>query len=421
MKRASLLLCLIFALVALRAESIEEFIKTLPISEVKVLEREAFYSHIYELMFTQALDHENPEAGSFEQRLYISHVDVNQPVVLITEGYTADYYYTSEVSHLLKSNQIIAEHRYFGKSQPDSVQWEYLTTRQAATDHHKIIEAFKKFYTGKWITTGISKGGQTVMFHSYYYPDDVDARVPYVAPLNYALEDERIYTFLDNVGSKKCRRAIHKFQKMALHKQDEIFPEFKKYADKKGYTFELVGGDRMAYEYCVLEYSFAFWQWGYASCSDIPSGKTSAEDIIIHMNQVAGFDYFADKFVLAYQPFFFQANTEMGYYGYDLKEFEHQLRYVTDPGFSFTMPKNYPAEFSDKLLVGLTDYIVNEAENFLYIYGEYDTWSATAVELNGATNSRAYFKEKGSHRTRIRDFSDNKQEEILEVLHSFLE
>ncbi|MDA3821477.1 MAG: S28 family serine protease, partial [Bacteroidales bacterium] len=391
-----------------------------PIENIKVLEKEAFYSKIFEVSFTQAIDHNNPEMGSFGQRLYISHVDASLPVVLVTEGYTAGYYYTSEPAALLKCNQIISEHRYFGESSPDSIQWEYLTTWQSASDHHHIIEAFKEFYQSDWITTGISKGGQTVMYHSYYYPDDVKVRMPYVAPLNDNTEDQRIYSFLDHVGSSKCRRRIRKFQKNSLKKEEQLIPVFKDFCKRKEYTFELLGGIEKAFEYCVLEYSFAFWQWMYSPCSSIPGKRTKPEDIIIHMNMVAGFDYFADEFVEPYRPFFYQAYTEMGYYGYDLDKFKPWLNYATERGFEYTLPKNVDISFDKTISEGLNEYIKNEADNFIFIYGEYDTWSATAVELNQNENSVVFYKKKGSHRTRVRNMPEEQQEEVKAALDMYL-
>ena len=371
-------------------------------------------------MFEQPLDHKDPSKGSFTQRLYISHVDEASPVVLVEEGYTANYYYTSEPAAILKCNQIIAEHRYFGESTPDSINWQYLTTWQSASDHHRIISEFKKFYTGKWITTGISKGGQTVIFHSFYYPNDADVRIPYVAPLNNSTEDLRIYSFLDQVGSKDCRKRIHKFQKNCLKNQEALLPAFKDFSEQKNYTYELVGGLEKAYEYCVLEYSFAFWQWGYASCSEIPGKKASPEEVITHMNKVAGFDYFADVFVKEYRPFYYQAYTEMGYYGYDLSEFRPYLKHVTEPGFEFSLPKGEEIVFENDLLLDVDHYLKTQAENFIFIYGEYDTWSATAVELGENASSAVFVKEKGSHRTRIRNMPFEQQEKIKSLLKEYL-
>ncbi|MBT3245077.1 MAG: peptidase, partial [Bacteroidetes bacterium] len=328
--------------------------------------------------------------------------------------------YTTELAISLKCNQIIAEHRYFGKSVPDSADYEYLNSWQSASDHHRIIEKFKEFYTDKWIATGISKGGQTVMYLSYYYPDDVDAKVPYVAPLNYGTEDERIYSFLDNVGSGRCRRRIKKFQKFVLNNQDILRTEFEKLSDSKGYTYDLVGGSEAAFEYCVLEYPFAFWQWGYSDCKDIPRPDAKPKKIIQHMNSVAGFDYFADEYVIEFRPFFYQALTEMGYYGYKLDDFKRELKHVTESGFEFAMPEEVSLAFDPQLSIELDKFISDEAEDFIFIYGEWDTWSANAVELSGDTNSKVFFSRKGSHRTRIRHLSFEQQDEIYLLLESFL-
>ena len=145
------------------------------------------------------------------------------------------------------------------------------------------------------------------MYHSYYYPDDVDVRVPYVAPMNYTVEDQRIYDFLDKVGSASDRRKVRRFQKLALKHQERYLPAFRDFSERMGYTYKAAGGIEKAYEYCVLEYSFAFWQWAYVPVKKIP-GRTAKPHVIIeHMNRVAGFDYFSDDNIRRLNPFFYQA------------------------------------------------------------------------------------------------------------------
>ena len=408
------------ALQALAVESLDEFLNRKEVKEVRSIQNESTFERILEVMIEQPLDHNNPDGETFQQRVYISHVDPSQPVVMITAGYDANYYYTSEITAELRCNQVMVEHRYFGRSVPDSLNWKYLDTWQAATDHHRIVTMFKELYPERWISTGISKGGQTVMYHSYYYPEDVDVRVPYVAPLNFGLEDERIYSFLDNVGSSKERRKVEKFQKMALKNQEEYMDAFKAFSEKKGYSYELVGGVEKAFEYCVLEYSFAYWQWGYVPSKKIPGKAAQSEEIIEHMNRVAGFDYFSDQFIVEYRPFFYQALTEMGYYGYDLDIFEKYLKHVDNPIFTFTIPESVDLSFNEGLSVDLQLYLNEEAENFIFIYGEYDTWSATAVTSIGDTNSKIFFKEGGSHRTRISNMPEEQKEEVFSTLGSLL-
>ena len=413
-------LLIFVALQALAVVSLDEFLSQKGIKEVRTLQNESTFERIIEVLIEQPIDHRNPDGESFMQRIYISHVDPSLPVVMVTAGYDANYYYTSEITAELRCNQIMVEHRYFGKSTPDSLYWQYLDTWQAATDHHMIVSLFKELYPEQWISTGISKGGQTVMYHSYYYPEDVDVRVPYVAPLNFGVEDERIYSFLDHVGSPKERRKVKKFQKMALKNQEDYLDAFKAFSEKKGYTYELTGGVEKAYEYCVLEYSFAYWQWGYVPSKKIPGKAAKAEEIIEHMNRVAGFDYFSDQFIVEYRPFFYQALTEMGYYGYDLDVFEKYLQHVDNPIFTFTFPESVELSFNEGLSVDLQKYLNEEAENYIFIYGEYDTWSATAVTSIGDSNSKIFFKEGGSHRTRINNMPKEQKEEVYTALGSFL-
>jgi len=400
---------------------LDEFLSSAKVKEVRMLENESIFDRILEVMIEQPLDHRNPDGETFSQRLYISHVDPSKPVVFITAGYDANYYYTSEITAKLRCNQVMVEHRYFGRSNPDSPDWQYLDTWQAASDHHSIVSMFKELYPGKWISTGISKGGQSVMYHSFYYPEDVDVRIPYVAPLNFAVEDDRIYTFLDQVSNPRNRRRVKRFQKMALKFQHRYLNAFKDFSAQKGYTYKFAGGLNKAYEYCVLEYSFAFWQWGYVPVNKIPGRAARPREVIEHMNRVAGFDYFDDEFILKNQPSFYQALTEMGYYGYDLDEFSDYLQHVDNPIFTFTIPDDVEIHYNAELSQEVQQYLEQEANNFIYIYGEYDTWSATAVTSTGITNSKIFMKEEGSHRTRINNLPGSQREEVYQTLYQFLQ
>ena len=155
----------------------------------------------FELQFEQPADHDNPDGEQFTQYITLLHRSYDAPMVLRTLGYhntRADRKH--ELTELLSANQLVVEHRYFSNSTPSSADWEMLNIRQAAADHHRIVEAFRPIYDGKWVSTGHSKGGKTAIFHRRFYPDDVDATVSYVAPFSFGLDDERYIDFLANVG-----------------------------------------------------------------------------------------------------------------------------------------------------------------------------------------------------------------------------
>ncbi|MCU0379358.1 MAG: aminopeptidase [Bacteroidales bacterium] len=407
---------------AQKTMTLEERLATLPAESIKEIEADSMFHKAYEIDFTQPVDHNNPDGPKFTQQVFLNYVGPDKPVVVVTEGYSARNGKT-ELADMLQCNQIIIEHRYFEDSRPDTIDWQYLTTWQAATDHHCIIEFFKPLFPGKWLTTGISKGGQTVMFHSYYYPDDVDVRVPYVGPLAFGPEDARMKPFLENVGTEECRKRIFDFQKLVLEKADILFPKMLKLAEEKAWTFGRVGGPEAAYEMTVLEYEFAFWQWGTLTCESIPL-EGSDDEIFNHLARIGDFRYFADQGIEYFEPFFYQAMTELGYYGYDFDKFEGMLRYVrnTDmPEFLFSAPAGIEYIFNYETGRGVDNYLKSDAENFIFLYGEYDPWSAAAADPGSNDRCMVFIKEEGAHGTRIRNLATDQQEVVFSKLEEWLE
>jgi hypothetical protein len=57
----------------------------------------------------------------------------------------------------------------------------------------------------------------------------------------------------------------------------------------------------------------------------------------------------------------------------------------------------------------------------IFIYGEIDAWSATAVELTGETNSIKKIKTGGNHRTRINSFDEVDRTFIIKTLEEWLD
>ncbi|MBI9072520.1 MAG: hypothetical protein JEY94_13040 [Melioribacteraceae bacterium] len=398
-----------------------EKLQAIPNIEIIEIDTANHFTEAYQIMFEQPVNHLRPNGAKFKQRIFLSHTDFDSPVVMVTEGYQANKNRHSEVTRILKSNELIVEHRYFGESAPDMIYWKYLSVEQAAADHHRIIETFKQIYEGKWITTGVSKGGQTTLFHRAYYPNDVDVSIPYVAPLNFEQEERKIHTFLENVGTKETRDKILEFQKCVLKNRDKIMPYFQKYCNDKNYTFKY--DLDMILEYSVFEYSFAYWQWGLVGPENIPNSDSSPEKLNDHLVTVSDPSFFDTKGMEDLSPFMYQAYTEIGFYGYDTTPFEGLLKYV-DSDFA-TMEIFAPAlgklMFDPEPMRYVENYLKNSSNNFLYIYGENDTWSATAVDIGDKTNAVKMVKKDGSHRTRIRSFEGGEKEKIYSTLENWLD
>jgi hypothetical protein len=399
--------------------TLEEKLNQIPDVTVQKITGDTTYAEYYELYFTQPLDHENPEAGTFKQRVLLGHHAIEKPMVVEIQGYNIWTEKAGELSKLLNANQLTIEHRYFKNSMPDSLDWKYLNIKQAAADQHKVIQALKKIYKNKWITTGISKGGQTTIYHRFFYPNDVDVSVPYVAPQNLVREDKRIHKHLATVGSKECRDKIYQFQLACFKNKKELLPLAKTHAEEKGYSFSM--GLEKALDLSILEYSFAFWQWGGTKCEDIPSSDSEASILFKHLVRVSGMDFFDEISLKPSLAFYHQALTEIGMYSYEVEPFKPYIQYENDLTFDHVFPNEPIREFNGESMIKVNKWLQTGAEKMLFIYGEWDTWTATSVDLKGNTKCKKFVNPKGSHGTRIRNFPPEMKSEIIKTLEEWLE
>lgn len=411
-----------------------EFMKNLcalpGVSDVKKLETTRFPEK-YVLKIRQNLDTDNAEAGTFNQRIIVGYVGEDRPTVIVTEGYNADYAmspsYIEELSDLFDANMVFCEYRYFGESMPKPTDWNFLTVENSLGDLHNVNTTFRKLFKGKWISTGISKGGQTTMFYRTYYPNDVDVSVSYVAPLNKSVEDGRHEPFLrDEVGTKKERKAVHNAQLEMFKRKSSLVEMLEKKVKADGLNFNLPLDEIFDYE--LMEYPFAFWQWG-TPVSEIPSSKDSDEVWFEHLMKVSGPDYFSVPG--RYLSFNMQALRELGYYGYEI-----------DPDFkkycSISSTKDYlrrlmipesmgewrNVSFDPTLYNKTVEYLKNNDPKHIFIYGEIDPWTASGVagwlDCSGKQNMRVYVQPRGSHKARIGNMPEDMKTEIMERLNGWL-
>lgn len=418
MKRTKLILILLLFLslvFAQQSRSLENYLKWLSTSKDLRVENAQFTVKV-----KQPLDHFSKKSEMFEQRIFVKHVGFDRPVVIVTEGYDARPGRGSELTQILKCNEIVVEHRFFAESKPAKLDWNYLTVQQSAADLHQIVELFKKYYKGKWINTGISKGGQTTLIHRYFYPNDVDVSVPYVAPLNLSVEDERIYNFLDNVvGTKEQRDKVTEFQRLLLQRRDDILPILKTYSDEKKFTFRK--GIELSYEYMVMEFSFGFWQWGNGDVSGLPKKDASAKELFDALLKSGGIDFFADQSRID-DPFNYQAYYQLGFYGYKTEKFKDLLKHIKgNYGHNREFVSQDVPPFDGSVMHKMNEWIKEKGNNILYIYGEYDTWNATAVEPGNKTNALKMVLPKGNHGTRIKHFTGDDKGKIYSTLEKWLE
>ena len=365
----------------------------------------------YDLFVKQPIDHQHPEKGYFNQWVQLKHRGFNNPTVMETHGYGMGRG-QNEVELILNANNIGVEYRYFGKSIPDSIQWEYLTIEQAVADLHAVNQLFKQLYKGKWFSTGISKGGQTTLYYKYFYPEDIDVAIPYVAPIDNELEDKRIYTFLDTIGTPECRQKIHNFQEFLLKNEDKALEKLSWYAKGARLKFNYTGNIGKSFELAVLEYSFSFWQWG-RSCDSIPTNK-KLDDYINELIKTSDISFFSDRDIAQFASHYYQA-TQTGYYGYNIEPFRKYIKHFTTNPSAIFPPKAAKANaFSPELYTNFKKWLDEKGNNILYIYGGIDTWSAPRVLVTDRVNSRSFLIPGAHHGTaRIKTMPEEMKKEFV--------
>lgn len=407
------------------------------ISNIKEVKVEP-YAEYYEFLYEQPIDHSNPSKGTFQQRVLLGHRDFKAPMVAILEGYGLYSSKESELSQLLKTNQLTIEHRFFNESKPEGeTPWSDLTLKQAATDQHEIIQTLRqKVYPDtKWISTGISKGGQTTVYHRYFYPSDVEISVPYVAPINLEKVDPRLEKFLSKLGGtpenrtllegggKDIKWQIFDFQKRCFDNQDKLLPLMEEFSKTRGYTFNKVGGNERAFKLVIMEFPFAFWQWG-KSINEMPQPESeNFNEIFNYLVSTSPPDFFSDQSISNIEAFYYAALTETGMYAYNIKPFKKYFKEEPESQitFDFAIPVGYEkVPFNTKQLQDINRWLQTDAEKILFIYGGLDPWSGTAVDLKKNDKCLKYVKADKNHDCRIKDFEILTQKAIITTLKSWV-
>lgn len=360
------------------------------------------------LSYTQPVDHLDPSRGTFEQRLTLLHRSTDAATVAFTTGYDLPIFpFRSEPTALVDGNQLGIEERFFGPSTPEPTDYGDLNIYQAAADHHRIIDALRGIYAGKWLSTGASKGGMASVYHRRFFEGDLDGSVIYVAP-NDVVDDRDAYgEFLEQVGTAECRESLRAVQRALLERRADIVPVFAAVAAEAGHGFELVGSADRAFELSAIELYWAFWQYFLEEdCALVPPADAPLDDLLAFTSGVVGLLTFSDTFLDPYVAYFYQAGTEIGY-----PDFDDVVLPVADlleyPGIDSPrtfVPREIPMSFDPAVMGDIDRWVKHDGHELLFIYGENDPWAAEPYALGpGTTDSFVHVIPGGNHNSEIVD------------------
>ncbi|AGZ41896.1 S28 family serine protease [Actinoplanes friuliensis] len=358
------------------------------------------------LTITQAADHRDPSAGTFEQRMTLLHRGTDRPTVLHTTGYgVPGYVFRAEPTRLIDGNQLSVEQRFFTPSRPAPADWSDLTIWQAATDHHRIVEALAPLYPAKWISTGASKGGMTSIYHRRFYPSDVDGTVAYVAPQDVVNREDSAYDkFFTTVGTDAaCRAALDNVQIEALKRRSALVARYEAWATANNRTFTIVESADRAFEFLVNGAPWAFWQYsGQSQCGSVPATTASDEAILGWLDAVFGLDANTDQGISGYVPYYFQAAAQLGYPVIKLKHLAKLQRYPGEDRAESYVPSDLHPRFHPLAMTDIDLWVRLAGRELLFVYGQNDPWGAEPFHLGpGTRDSLSYVAAGANHGANI--------------------
>lgn len=380
---------------------------------------------VFDLKFEQPLDHNNLDGPKFRQKLVLHHVSDSAPMILQTSGYAIFGTALTEVASHFRANQIQVEHRFFDTSvpSPEEKDWKYLNIVQSAADFHRITVNFKKQYTGKWLNTGASKGGMTSVFHRRFYPEDLDGTLAIVAPLSYSTSDKRYIDFLDNVGGntyKDCRKRIENLQSLLLEKREEILPKIKG-------EYETLGSKDIAFEHAVYELPFAFWQYGnpfspMAGCGKVPGKEATVAQMFKFLETVNDVEEsYSDGSLKKFIPYLVQAANQLGGPAAKLTHLADLAKYEDTYDLKSYIPDDAPHDFDPEAMKEIQGWVQSESSKIMFIYGEYDPWTAGAYKPGVAENDNYFYvAPRANHGAKVNLLSENDRKKAWTTLAGWL-
>lgn len=468
MKKILLLLLLLLSFCGTSAASFRDDLLTLEgvvsVDEIVQSGDSKPFAEKYLVTFVQYIDWNNPDLGTFPQRVEIGFKGYDNVNVMYVNGYELreDSFEKDddhEISAMYDGNYIAVEYRFFTKSKPEGLSsnstalWQYLTDENASNDFHNIIEQLKEILSGRWVFTGASKGGQATNVFAYYYPDDVDAYVSYVAPFCDGIDDDRAFNAIYNsIGNerygvekaKEYRDLMLDFQVEAIKNRGYLQPRVileDSYSNDK-YPLATASLD---FEEKVVDLVFGLWMYDqqFASFDEVmkitpreddpstPDVRENQKFLDGLLKLIRAYDDYSDRELLF--PYGVQAATENGNYGLYLQPLRDELAKIglttcftaeTERTYlalsQFTREQLNAFTFNPAMRNKMLEWTETNTSNVIMIYGDSDPWYFMRLPETDNQNIHVFVSSKDAHDVKIKKMEEELRTEIKALLSEWL-
>lgn len=419
----------------------------------------------YLVEFEQPIDWENPDLGTFKQRVFVGFSETADVTCYSCGGYSMNdvflptYFETADVQEDIKSrydaNYVELEYRFFAESAPEGLSfendqyWKYMTSENASKDFHHVITELGKVMNGSTIFYGGSKGGYTTENMAYYFPDDIDAYVSYVAPLCDGTNDTRLYDALyTSIGDADPRygtetaahnRDVVKAMQSFLLKDEVrtvLQPLLTPSVEGLNLHISPLVTEDEAYEVAVVEFGGQIWQYlqNFDTYENVLAMPEGTEEEFQAKVMAAATLFFNQSTLMGiacdsvFEPYYIQCYQEMG-------ALQINLSYLRDAGANIkTLPEkevdllkrlwcplavNANLKYDDAHRNEMIKFMDTTEKDIIKIVGLSDIWYA-AKAPNTDNEHIHYFEVAGSHLATISSMDAKNKEECYAVLDSLL-
>jgi hypothetical protein len=107
-------------------------------------------------------------------------------------------------------------------------------------------------------------------------------------------------------------------------------------------------------------------------------------------------------------------------YNYDITDFKEHMKTLKNPTNLVLCPKDAKIFYDPAPMANVYHFLQYKGDHIIYIYGELDPWSATAIQLIGRTDTVKIIVKNGYHGSRVRDFTPEQKELFYSTLERWL-
>ena len=119
-------------------------------------------------------------------------------------------------------------------------------------------------------------------------------------------------------------------------------------------------------------------------------------------------------------PYYFQAATELGAPGAKLTHLAGLLQHAATYDVKSYIPHGIEIAYSPAAMRNIEQWVGSESAGIMFVYGEYDPWSAGAFAARGGSDSYFYLQSGGNHGSNIFALNEQQRTEALQVLGRWL-